>query len=205
MSALDAALPDGTNVVVDAGNTGAAAVHHLSVPRGGRFLVALGMGGMGFSFGAGIGMAFGTGRRTVVVAGDGSFFMHGLELHTAVQYRLPVTFVVLNNNAHAMCVAREQLIYGDRYSYNRFRPSRLGAGLSAMFPELAAVDVDDAADLPHALRRALAVDGPAVVSIECSADEIAPFAPFLAAASAVEPHDPTATIKEDHYDVPASA
>ena len=121
-------LPDGVDIVVDAGNTGAAAIHHLRVRRGGRFAVALGMGGMGYSFGAAIGMAFGRAvgsrlsRRTVVIAGDGAFFMHGMEVHTAVQYRLPVTFVLFNNNAHAMCVTREQLFYDDLYSYNRVRP-----------------------------------------------------------------------------------
>src|SRR5262249_18314723 len=96
MTVLDDALPNGTDIVVDAGNTGAAAIHYLGARRGGRFAVALGMGGMGYSFGAGIGMAFGranSGRprgRTVVIAGDGAFFMHGMEVHTAVQYRLPV-------------------------------------------------------------------------------------------------------------------
>ncbi len=114
MDALDAVLPDGADIVVDAGNTGAAAIHHLPVRRDGRFVVALGMGGMGYSFGAAIGIAFARRRRTVVVAGDGAFFMHGLEMHTAVQYRLPVTAVLLNNNAHAMCVTREQLYYADR-------------------------------------------------------------------------------------------
>ena len=59
MAVLDAVLPDGVDIVVDAGNTGAAAIHYLPVRRGGRFVVALGMGGMGYSFGAGIGMAFG--------------------------------------------------------------------------------------------------------------------------------------------------
>ena len=79
--------------------------------------------------------AFGHGsRRTVVIAGDGAFFMHGMEIHTAVQYRLPVTFVLFNNNAHAMCVTREQLFYDDLYSYNRFGPSRLGAGLASDVP-----------------------------------------------------------------------
>ena len=68
--------------------------------------------------------------------------MHGLELHTAIQYRLPVTLVLFNNNAHAMCVTREQLFYDDLYSYNRFGPSRLGAGLAAMFPGLPSIDVD---------------------------------------------------------------
>ena len=131
-------LPDDADIVVDAGNSGAAAIHHLPARRAGRFVVALGMGGMGYSFGAGIGMAFARRRRTVIVAGDGSFFMHGLEMHTAIQHRLPVTLVLFNNNAHAMCVTREKLYYDGIYSYNRFTPSRLGAGLAAMFPGLPA-------------------------------------------------------------------
>src|SRR6201994_305328 len=181
---LDQLLPDELDFVVGAGNTGAAAIHYLPVRRKGRFAVALGMGGMGYSFGAGIGMAFGRANdrhsgRTVVIAGDGAFFMHGMEVHTAVQYRLPVTFILFNNNAHAMCVTREQLFYDDLYSYNRFTPSQLGAGLAAMFPGLSSIDVADVDALPAALARAMAVDGPSVGTVECSADEIPPFAAFL--------------------------
>lgn len=184
MAVLDGALPDGTDIVVDAGNVGASAIHYLPARRDGRYLVALGMGGMGYSFGAGIGMTFhraaaGRGRRTVVIAGDGSFFMHGMEIHTALQYRLPITFVLFDNHAHAMCVTREQLFYGDRYSYNRFGPSRLGAGLAAMFTGLPAFDVAEAGQLAQALGMAMDSDGPSVLSIECSADEIPPFAAFL--------------------------
>ncbi|OBF42274.1 acetolactate synthase [Mycobacterium sp. ACS1612] len=186
MATLDAALPDGTDIVVDAGNIGASAIHYLPARRDGRFIVALGMGGMGYSFGAGLGMAFGRRRRTIVIAGDGSFLMHGMEVHTALQYRLPVTFLIFDNHAHAMCVTREQIFFGDRYSYNRFGPSRFGAGLAAMFPGLHAVDVDDIDALPDALRTALDADGPSVVSIECSADEIPPFAAFLTAPAPKE-------------------
>ena len=220
MTVLDAAVPDGVDVVVDAGNTGAAAIHHLPVRRAGRFVVALGMGGMGYSFGAGIGMAFaramsaraksgGLSRRVIIIAGDGAFFMHGLELHTAIQYRLPVTLVLFNNNAHAMCVTREQLFYDDLYSYNRFGPSRLGAGLAAMFPGLPSVDVDEIGALPDALRTALDIEGPSVVSIECSADEIPPFAPFLAKSlptvAVPQPNSTDLTHKEDRSDVAARA
>ncbi len=179
MRALDGVLPADVDIVVDAGNTGAAAIHHLPVRHDGRFVVALGMGGMGYSFGAGIGIAFGRGRRTVVIAGDGAFFMHGMEIHTALEYQLPVTFVLFNNNAHGMCVTREGLFYGGDYSYNRFSPSRLGAGLAAMFPGLPSVDVATIDELPDALAASLSVNGPSVVSVECSADEIPPFAPFL--------------------------
>jgi acetolactate synthase I/II/III large subunit len=212
MVVLDRVLPDGTDIVVDAGNTGAAAIHHLPVRRDGRFAVALGMGGMGYSFGAGIGMAFGRanserpGGRTVVIAGDGAFFMHGMEVHTAVQYRLPVTFVLFNNNAHAMCVTREQLFYDDLYSYNRFAPSQLGTGLAGMFPGLSSVDVADIDALPAALQRAMAVDGPSVVTVECSADEIPPFAAFLnrqPANQVVEQQ--ITTLKENRFHVPSSA
>jgi acetolactate synthase-1/2/3 large subunit len=200
VTVLAETLPEGVDVAVDAGNTGATAIHHLGVRRDGRFVVALGMGGMGYSFGAGIGMAFGRpGRRVVVIAGDGAFFMHGMEIHTAVQYQLPITFVLFNNNAHAMCVTREQLFYDDLYSYNRFGPSHLGAGLAAMFPGLPCADIADADALPAALSAALAVAGPSVLSVDCSADEIPPFAPFLAAAQ------PIPTEQESQIDVTASA
>jgi acetolactate synthase I/II/III large subunit len=179
MKVLDNELPSGVDIVVDAGNIGAAAIHLLPARRAGRFVVALGMGGMGYSFGAAIGMAFSRHRRTVVIAGDGAFYMHGMEIHTALQYRLPVTFLLFDNHAHAMCVTREQLFYDDLYSYNRFGPSRLGAGLATMFPGLPAADVGDIEELPAALRAALAVDGPSIVSVECSPDEIPPFANFL--------------------------
>jgi acetolactate synthase I/II/III large subunit len=212
MVVLDRVLPDGTDIVVDAGNTGAAAIHYLPVRRDSRFAVALGMGGMGYSFGAGIGMAFGRAmsngpsRRTVVIAGDGAFFMHGMEVHTAVQYRLPVTFVLFNNNAHAMCVTREQLFYDDLYSYNRFRPSDLGAGLAAMFPGLPSVDVADIDALPAALERALDVDGPSVISVNCAADEIPPFAAFLNSQPANQVvEQQITTLKENRFHVRSSA
>ncbi|CAJ1498134.1 thiamine pyrophosphate-binding protein [[Mycobacterium] holstebronense] len=209
MAVLDRALPAGTDIVVDAGNTGAAAIHYLPPRRDGRFLVALGMGGMGYSFGAGIGMAFGRSRRTVVIAGDGAFFMHGMEIHTAVQYRLPVLFVLLNNNAHAMCVTREQLFYDGFYSYNRFTPSQLGDGLASMFPGLSAIDVDDAETFHAAVASALDREGPTVISIECAADEIPPFAPFLSAdasaksTASVSHNGNVPTDEEDQFDVAA--
>ncbi|MFE1594255.1 thiamine pyrophosphate-binding protein [Nocardia sp. NPDC058705] len=187
VEAIQNSLPDGADIFADAGNTGASVVHYLRVPEGGRFTVALGMGGMGYAFGAGIGSAFARraapdgAHRTVVIAGDGSFFMHGMEIHTAIEHNLPITFVVFNNNAHAMCVTREQLYYQDRYSFNRFQPSHLGAGLAAMFPGLPAHTVADPALLAEALERGFTAPGPAFLEILCDPDEVPPFLPFLSA------------------------
>ncbi|TQC46649.1 thiamine pyrophosphate-binding protein [Rhodococcus sp. WS4] len=179
MGAIEKAIPDAASVVVDAGNTGAAAIHQLPAPTGGRFVVALGMGGMGYSFGAGIGAAAATGARTYVIAGDGAFYMHGMEIHTAVEYDLPVTFIVFNNNAHAMCVTRETLYFDGNYTYNRFGPTHLAAGVAAMFPTLPARHVETADELLAALTDANPTNSPAFVSVACDPDEVPPFLPFL--------------------------
>ena len=49
----------------------------------------------------------------------GRFLCTGMEIHTALQYGLPVTFVLFDNHAHAMCVNREQLFYGGIKSLNQ--------------------------------------------------------------------------------------
>ncbi|MEU6369371.1 thiamine pyrophosphate-binding protein [Streptomyces sp. NPDC046931] len=178
IAAVEAALPQCAHVFVDAGNAGASAVHLLPAPRHGRFVVAVGMGGMGYTFGAGIGAALATGRRTYVLAGDGSFFMHGMEVHTAVEYAAPVTFVIFNNNAHAMCALREEFLQGGIRSDDLFRRTDLAAGVAAAFPSLDVTGAGDAAQLRQALLRSNTSGGPAFVALDCDPGEIPPFLPF---------------------------
>jgi acetolactate synthase-1/2/3 large subunit len=178
LSALQDALPPGATVVIDAGNAGASTVHFLAPARGGRWLLAMGMAGMGYAFGAAIGVALATGRRCVVVAGDGAFFMHGLEIHTALEQDLPITYLLLNNRAHGMCLIRERLLLGQDGGYNQFGVSHLGAGLAAMFPRLPAWDCRDGDALASALAQAFAHPGPAVVTAELPEVEVPPFVAF---------------------------
>jgi acetolactate synthase-1/2/3 large subunit len=172
------ALPEDASVLIDAGNTGAAAIHYLAAPRRGRWLVAMGMAGMGYTFGAALGAALARGRRVFVIAGDGAFFMQGLEVHTAVEHDLPITYVVLDNAAHGMCLVREQLLLGENSGYNVFRRSQLGAGLKQMFPGLPAFDCGDAEQLAQALGSARESSGPAFVSAQLLEVEVPPFAAF---------------------------
>ncbi|MGW1806026.1 thiamine pyrophosphate-binding protein [Streptomyces sp. NPDC002078] len=186
VAAVEAALPQDAHVFVDAGNAGASAIHLLPAPRHGRFVVAVGMGGMGYTFGAGIGAALATGRRTYVLAGDGAFFMHGMEVHTAVEYDAPVTFVIFNNNAHAMCALREEFLQGGVRGDDLFARSDLAAGVAAAFPSLQATGAADAAHLRTALLRGNAGDGPAFVAVACDPREIPPFLPFQSFTEATE-------------------
>ena len=110
--------------------------------------------------------------------------MHGMEIHTAVEHRLPITFVVFNNNAHAMCVTRERLYYGGEYSFNRFAPTRIGDGVAAMFPGLKVRTAATLAELDVGSRDLADVDGPAFLAIDCDPDEVPPFVPFLTTLTA---------------------
>jgi acetolactate synthase-1/2/3 large subunit len=178
---LEKYCPADATVLVDAGNTGASAAHHLHAPRSGRWLLAMGMAGMGYTYGAAVGAAFATGRRVFLVSGDGAFFMHGLEVHTAVEHDLPITYLVLDNAAHGMCLVREHLLLGRSSGYNTFRRSRLGAGLAAMFPGLPAFDCASAEELDRALSECASATGPCFVSAHLPTVEVPPFAAFSSA------------------------
>ncbi|WP_330178578.1 thiamine pyrophosphate-binding protein [Nocardia sp. NBC_01503] len=180
MDTISELLPTGSAVFADAGNTGAAAVHYLDLPENGRFGLALGMGGMGYSFGAAIGSMFAAPRPTYVLAGDGSFLMHGMEIHTAIEHALPITFIILNNNAHAMCVIRDRLYCRNHDDRNRFHPAALAEGMAAMFPGMPSFAVRKRDELRTALS-APSGAGPRFIAIDCDPDEIPPFTPFLAA------------------------
>ncbi|WHU49537.1 thiamine pyrophosphate-binding protein [Gordonia sp. L191] len=176
-------LPDDAVVFADAGNIGAAAVHHLPFGRG-RFAIALGMGGMGHAIAAGVGVAIagaddvGSAPRTVVITGDGSFLMHGMEIHTAIEHRAPVTLIVANNNAHGMCVTRERIFFPDTPGLNTFGPTDIAAGLAAMFPDLPVRRVTDPRDLDATTRDVLTRPGPACLVVDTDPDEIPPFHPL---------------------------
>ena len=89
--------------------------------------------------------------------------------------------------------------------WSRWPGSNIGAAAGVGFDVLD-VDVADLDSLPAALHAALATDGPAVVSVECLADELPPFAPFLTRQSQtpIVPQEFSAT-KEERADVAASA
>ncbi|MDQ3232491.1 MAG: thiamine pyrophosphate-dependent enzyme, partial [Pseudobdellovibrionaceae bacterium] len=176
---LAEAFPPETDIFVDAGNTGAAAIHLYPQYGRSRFSVALGMGGMGHSFGCAIGATAVTKKRSLVIAGDGSFYMYGLEIHTAWEHQLPVVFVLFNNNGHAMCHIREALYLGTPGGANLFQPARLGAGMRAMLPGLPAFDVYNETELHTALQQIKNIEGPAVISIQTDPEEPPPFKPFL--------------------------
>jgi len=172
-------IEDNAAIYIDAGNTGAAALHYLSRPKHGTIEIALGMGGMGYAIGSGIGAAFASQKPVYIFAGDGAFYMHGLELHTAVQYQLPVRLVIFNNNAHGMCYTREKLYYKGKYTYNRFKTAHIGDAMQTLFPDIYAKDIDNLAQLKDTLLQCVDIKGPVCLSLTTEIEELPPFSPFL--------------------------
>jgi len=82
------------------------------------FLTSGGLGTMGFGFPAAIGAQVAYPKSLVVdIAGDGSIQMNIQELGTAVQFKLPVKVVILNNGYLGMVRQWQELFYQKRYTW----------------------------------------------------------------------------------------
>ncbi|MDY2627123.1 MAG: biosynthetic-type acetolactate synthase large subunit [Lachnospiraceae bacterium] len=88
-----------------------------SVIKKGRFLTSGGMGTMGYSIPAAMGVrAANPDKQVVAVCGDGSFQMSMMELATIKQHNIPVKIAVLKNNVLGMVREYQHYTYADHYS-----------------------------------------------------------------------------------------
>lgn len=103
MRELAERFPESARYVIDAGNAWAWVTHYLMLRRAGMQRFGFGFGAMGWAIGAAVGTALGCrGEPVICITGDGSWLMSAQELTTALQQRLPVIFVVLNDQALGM-------------------------------------------------------------------------------------------------------
>ncbi|MBF0292069.1 MAG: biosynthetic-type acetolactate synthase large subunit [Nitrospinae bacterium] len=94
------------------------AAQYLTLKRPRSFITSGGLGTMGFGFPAALGAQAAFPDRVVIdIAGDGSIQMNIQELGTAMQYRLPVVIVILNNGFLGMVRQWQELFFGGRYAY----------------------------------------------------------------------------------------
>ena len=82
-----------------------------------EFITSGGLGTMGFGFPAAIGVKRGVPDEiSVNISGDGSILMNIQELMTAVEHRLPVINIILNNNYLGMVRQWQTFFYDKRYA-----------------------------------------------------------------------------------------
>ncbi|MCP4148881.1 MAG: thiamine pyrophosphate-binding protein [bacterium] len=91
------------NFISDIGSVMCWALHYLEIGRNHRFTLSIDAGGMGYAAAGAIGTQIANpGEITIALVGDGAFMMNGMEVLTAVQYGIPVIWVVLNNYGYGM-------------------------------------------------------------------------------------------------------
>ena len=147
---------------------------------------------MGYAIAGAIGAQLGApeGTRSVVLAGDGAFLITGLEVHTAVDFQVPVLFVVFNNNMHGMCATRQQVFFESRYEAVFYSPvnvaevarglapkNKLWVGRATTRQELEAALADFERDPMR----------PGVLELVLKVEEVPPFTPFLPEESVTQP------------------
>ena len=117
IESIDRASRGRAVIVTDVGQHQMWSAQFFRHNRARHFLTSGGMGTMGFGIPAAIGAAIARpDHKTVAVCGDGGAQMTFEEVVVAVEHKLPVTFVVINNECLGMVRQWQELFYGKRYS-----------------------------------------------------------------------------------------
>ncbi|MBI4668934.1 MAG: thiamine pyrophosphate-binding protein [Elusimicrobia bacterium] len=172
MRDLDECLPEDAIVFLDTGNSALWATHYVTVTEEKKFIHNWGdFGAMGHGVAACIGGKLAAPERPVIaVVGDGAFGMMGMEVLTAVTYKIPVVWFVLNDGRFNTVHQGQQLLFQGRTmatEFNRMDIVKIAEGLGAR-----AVKVDGPDQIQDILPELLNSNRPAVVDVFIDPDEM---------------------------------
>jgi len=149
---------------VDVGQHQMWAAQWLGLTTKDRFLTSAGLGAMGYALPAALGAQVADpGAEVWAIVGDGCAQMTIQELGTAVQERLPVKMVILNNGYLGMVRQWQQLFYDGRISQTPIASPdyvKLADAYGAT-----GFRVDTRADLAPTLARAARTEGPVIIDV----------------------------------------
>ena len=167
---LNKYLGENTAVCTDVGQHQMWSAQNLTFKTSRRFASSGGLGTMGYGFGAAIGAAYGTGERSVLITGDGSFGMNLNELATAVRYNVPVVVIIINNGVLGMVRQWQTLFYDKHYSNSVLeRKTDFPAFAKAFGADGEMVTTPE--ELDEALKRAFNYEGPYIIDCKIDKDE----------------------------------
>jgi len=166
---LRASLPDDAIVVNDQTGINYWMEWRFPVLMPRTFLYPVGSATLGYAVPAAIGAKIARPDRAVVaVVGDGGFMYSVNELATAVKYRLPVVFLLLNDDRYGAIKWLQQTMFDGRWGEadltNPDFPA-LARAFGARGERVANVDA-----LGGAIETALAADGPTVLELRMTVD-----------------------------------
>jgi acetolactate synthase-1/2/3 large subunit len=134
-------------------------------PRQNIYPVSAGIGqGLPLAIGA---AAAADGRKTVLLTGDGGFYLNLGELWTALQERLDIVIIVMNDNGYGVIKKLQDQLQGGR----KFFADMLGPNLGklAEMCDMPFFKVERSDGLRDAAAAALAKPGPCLIEVDMSA------------------------------------
>jgi len=160
---LRSALPDDAIVVNDQTGINYWMEWRFPVLAPRTFLYPVGSATLGYAVGAAIGAKIARPERPVLaVAGDGGFLYSVNELATAVKYRLPVVFLVMNDARYGAIKWLQERMFEGRWGEADLVNPDFPALARAFGARSERVTVDT---LPRALAEAFAADRPTVLEL----------------------------------------
>ncbi|MEA5595870.1 ScyA-related TPP-binding enzyme [Rivularia sp. UHCC 0363] len=104
MDTIQRVFVDGSDAVIlaEAGNSFAWATNRLCFKQPGRYRISTGVGAMGHAVTGVVGAAWARNGKAVAVVGDGAMLMNS-EVSTAVRFKIPAVWIVLNDGRYNMC------------------------------------------------------------------------------------------------------
>ena len=179
---LNQKMDENTIVATDVGQHQLWAAQFLKFSVQRQFISNGGLGAMGYGIGAAIGAYLGTGKKTILITGDGSFGMNLNELATAVTYKIPLIIIILNNKTLGMVRQYQTMFYKKHYSATDINRKTDFVALAKAFGALG-VKVKNASEFENALNFT-GIGIPVVIDCEIDKDE--PVLPMLKPGGSTE-------------------
>jgi len=164
-------VPEDTIIATEVGQNQmwTALWYNFRKPR--TLVTSGGLGTMGFGFPAALGAQVGCPDRLVIdIAGDGSIQMNIQELTTAVQNKLPVKVIILNNGYLGMVRQWQQLFFDRRYAQVTLTGSPDFVKLADAYGAKG-MRLDDKANIKDTLEEAIKTEGPVLLDVRIPPEE----------------------------------